>query len=564
MKDIILKHALKNAIEFGGRANPNAVLGRVLSEKPELKKNIKGLKKDIEITIKGIKKLNTKEQKEKLKQIAPELLKEKKEKKKDKLEVPKAEKGKVVTRFAPSPSGPMHIGHSYVLDLNSEIARKYNGKLILRIEDTNPENIYPRSYEMLPEEARWLTKGNISEVVVQSERLGVYYDYAEKLVRMGKAYVCTCNPDQWRKMKAKGESCDCRGLKVEEQQTRYAKMFSEYAEGEAVLKLKTDIKDPNPALRDFSIMRVNEHRHPKTQTGQRVWPLMNFSVAIDDALLGVTHSVRAKDHMDNGKKQRIIHKYLALRTPTDVYVGRINFSDLKISASQTRVAVERKEYTGWDDPRLPFLAALRRRGYQPDAFIKYAMDVGITQTDKTVSSEEFFKAINNYNREAIESTANRFFFIQNKKKIKIKGALPKESRVPLHPDFPKRGYRKFEAKNDFLITAADFSRLGSNKIHRLMDCLNFVKKGKGFEFHSYGYEEFKNAANRGVIIHWLPAEEKKVNVEIVMNDSSKLSGPGEHKLNDLAEGDIIQFERFGFCRLDRKLKNKLVFMFTHS
>ena len=251
MKDLILKHALKNAVDFNGKANAGAVLGRILSEKPELKKDIHQLKKDIELVIKGLEKLTVEEQKKKLKSLAPKLLKEKKEKKKDRLEIPNAKAGKVITRFAPSPSGPMHIGHSYVLTLNSELARKYKGKLILRIEDTNPENIYPNSYEMLPDEGSWLTKSNVSKVVIQSERLGIYYDYAEKLVAMGRAYVCTCNPDQWRKLKAAAKACRCRDLNKKAHQLRYATMFNEYAEGEAVLNLKTDIKNPNPDLRDF-------------------------------------------------------------------------------------------------------------------------------------------------------------------------------------------------------------------------------------------------------------------------------------------------------------------------
>jgi glutamyl-tRNA synthetase len=564
MKDLILKHALKNALDFNGKANPGAVLGRVLSENPEFKKDIPRLKKDIEIVVKGLEKLTPEEQKQKLKQLSPKLLKEKKVKKKDKLEISKAKKGKVVTRFAPSPSGPMHIGHSYVLSLNSELARKHKGKLILRIEDTNPENIYPSSYTMLPDEGKWITKNNVSKIVIQSERLGIYYDHAEKLVNLGKAYVCTCNTDQWRKLKAAAKACKCRNLTKKEQQIRYAKMFNEYAEGEAVLKLKTDIQDKNPATRDFSIRRINEHRHPKTQNKQRVWPLMNYSVAIDDALLGVTHSIRAKDHMDNGKKQRIIHGYLKLPTPTDVYVGRINFSDLKISASQTKMAIERKEYTGWDDIRLPFLAALKRRGYQPEAFIKYALDVGITQTDKTVSKDEFFKAINAFNKGIIEPQASRFFFIQVKKKIKIKKAPAQECQVPLHPDFRKRGYRKFKTKTDFLINAKDLARLKSNKVHRLMDCVNFVKKNNEFIFHSTDYEEFKKAKNKGIIIHWLPAEEKTIDVEVLMEDNTKLNGLGEHKLKDLKVGEIIQFERAFFVKLDKKDKNKLFFWYLHT
>ena len=264
MKDLIMKHALKNAMEFQGKANPNAVLGRVLSEKTELKKNIPKLRKDIEIIIKGIEKLAPEEQKEKLKSHSPELLKEKKEKKKG-LELPETKKGKVILRIAPSPSGPLHIGHAYGGSLNYEYAKAYNGKFIVRIEDTNPENIYPQAYDLIKEDANWLTKNNVSQFVVQSERLGKYYDYAEKLVNMGKAYVCTCDVDEWRKLKAQAQACPCRDLSKKEQQIRYARMFNEFAEGEAVLKLKTDIKDKNPAMRDFSIMRINEHVHPKAK-----------------------------------------------------------------------------------------------------------------------------------------------------------------------------------------------------------------------------------------------------------------------------------------------------------
>ena len=309
MKETVLKYILKNAYDFNGSVNPKVVLGLTLRDNPELKKEVPKVNKLIEETIKEISKLDKKEIKAKLEKLAPELLQEKK---KAKIEgplkpLPNAEKNKVVVRIAPSPSGPLHIGHAYGASLNYEYAKMYNGKFIVRIEDTNPENIYPEAYELIEKDSKWLTENNVTEIVVQSSRLGIYYDHAEKLVEMEKAYVCTCDADKFRKIKAKSKACPCRSLEKKEQLLRYAKMFNEYAEGEAVLRLKTDIKHKNPAMRDFAIMRINEHIHPKTGKEQRVWPLMVFSVAIDDHKLGLTHVLNGKDHADNAKKRSKDH-----------------------------------------------------------------------------------------------------------------------------------------------------------------------------------------------------------------------------------------------------------------
>src|SRR3989338_8405101 len=234
MKGIVLKHVLKNAVEFKGRANPNVVLGAVLKENPELKKDVPGLRKEIETAIQSVEKLSLELIKSKLQETAPELLQQKKE---EVVEgplkpLPNAEKGKVVVRIAPSPSGPLHIGHAYGVSLNSEYAKMYDGKLILRIEDTNPENIYAPAYELIERDVRWLTDNNVAQVVIQSSRLGIYYDYCEKLVQMGNAYLCTCEAQAWREQKNKAIPCACRNLSVKENQERYGRMFNSYAEGE--------------------------------------------------------------------------------------------------------------------------------------------------------------------------------------------------------------------------------------------------------------------------------------------------------------------------------------------
>ena len=564
MHTSIEKHVLKNAIEFNGKANPNAVLGRVLAEHPELRKDVKKVMKEIVQAIKKTEKLSLEEQRHLLQKRAPEMLKEQKKVYERKLELPGAVKGKVVMRFAPSPSGPLHLGHAFVLGLNSELCKEYDGKLLLRIEDTNPENIYDKAYHMIPEDMRWLTKGNVAEVIVQSDRLGTYYDHAEKLVHMGKAYVCMCSADKFKRIISKRKACPCRNLSVKEQQIRYAKMFGEYKPGEAVVRLKTDVVHKNPAMRDFPLVRINDERHPRTGTKHRVWPLMNFSVAVDDHELKVTHTLRGKDHMDNEKRQKLIADCFGWNMPVALYVGRINFTDIDLSTTGTKKLILEKKYKDWDDIRLPFLPALKRRGYQPEAFVKYAMDVGVSPADKKVSKQDFFKAINHFNKEVLDPQANRYFFVADPVSIHVKDAPERDVALHLHPDFHARGQRSFKTAQDFLISARDLAALEEGKIHRLMECLNFVKQKKSFIYHSQDHEEFKTAANKGFIIHWLPAQDKMVDVSVLLEDGSVVKGKGEPRLKDLTEGTIVQLERFGFCRLDRKKGNSVEFWFAHK
>ncbi len=557
------KHALANAVRYDGKANFGAVLGKLLAEMPGIKNELKTLSSGISAVVEAVNRMSPDEQRAELEKTAPELLEvKKKEEARGLKELPNAEMGKVVMRIAPSPSGPLHIGHSIVLSLNSEYCRKYNGKLILRIEDTNPENIYPLAYKMIEGEAQWLTKNNVKEVQVQSDRLHTYYDYAEKLVAMGKAYVCTCNPDLFRELMQRKKACKCRGLPLKDQQLRWDKMFSGYEPGEAVLRIKTDINDPNPAMRDWPAMRINHHTHPRTGTRERVWPLMNFSVAIDDHESGITHTVRGKDHKDNEKRQKHIFDAFGWKMPVHLYIGRINFEGFELSTSKTRQAIERGEYSGWDDVRLPFMAALRRRGYQPDAFIQFAVDMGLGENDKTVAIGEFFKIIDSYNRRIIEPIANRYFFVSDPVEVRIVGAPRQVVELDLHPDHKDRGKRRFETWETFYIAKDDADALEDKKVYRLMECGNFIKEGGNFRYHSRNVEEYREKGAR--IMHWLPVSKDLAKVEVLMPDGSKRNGLGEAGLKKLPEGAIVQFERFGFVRLDKKQGDKLCFWFAHK
>ncbi|MBU0460964.1 MAG: glutamate--tRNA ligase [Nanoarchaeota archaeon] len=560
---LIRKYALQNAVRYEGKATPGAVIGKVLGEQPELKNKSKEVQQRVKEIIEEINKLGAELQRAELEKLAPELLERKSERREGLKPLPDAKEGKVVMRMAPSPSGPLHIGHAYVTSLNYEYVKMYCGKMYFRIEDTNPSNIYTPAYDLIPEDARWLTDNCIAEFIIQSERMDVYYKYAERLFEKGAAYVCTCDNEEVKEMIKKEEACPCRELKPAEQLKRWKNMFTGYAEGEAVVRFKSDLHHKNPAMRDFPLFRINEDEHPRVGKKYRVWPLMNLSVAIDDLEYGTTHALRGKDHADNAKRQEMIHKVLNHKTPIAISVGRINFEGLEVSCSKTREKIEAGDFEGWDDIRLPFLLALKRRGYQPGALRKYAMSVGVTQTDKSVSAEDFFKTINAFNKELLEPRSYKYFFVKDPVKMTIDNAPEIQVEFDLHPE-SKKGGRVFVTNDEFFISKDDLDSIKDGQIVRLMDCLNFKKDKKKFVYISKEYEDYKNAgANKGHIIHWV-LDDDIVNVEVRMPDGSFVKGIGEKWMNDIKEGQIVQLERFGFVRCDSVEEDKTVFWFAHK
>ena len=565
MKNRIRLLALQNAVAYG-TADMGKVLAKIIAEFPEVRTKISEVKELVLSIVKEVNQMRMDQQQAELEKKAPELLEKKKGEKREGLkELHNAKQGSVVMRFEPSPSGPLHIGHAYVAMLNYEYCRMYNGKLILRISDTNPDNIAPESYEMIPENMAWLCPGIVLEQHVQSDRMESYYKYGLLLVEKGHAYLCECDSEEAKKMISKGEECPCRNLSPAEHTNRWHKLFdpvSGYAEGDAVVKLKTNVQDKNPAMRDFAILRINETDHARQRKKYRVWPMMNFAVAIDDHDMGLTHVLRGKDHYDNTKRQKWIFDYLRWPVPEYLHIGRINFEGLAVSCSETRKAIEEGTYTGWDDIRIPFINALRRRGYRQEAFLKYAISQGVTMTDKTVSAGEFFKAINAYNRETIERQSMRYFFIEDPVEVVVHHAKVRDVELDLHPDH-KKGGRRFKTSDRFYLAKQDMAAIADKDIIRLMDCLNAVKRGsyEEFEFHSQDVETYRKCGKR--IIHWLPKEGRHVTVEVAMDDGSVKHGFGEEGMRKLTPGDMVQLERFGYCRVDAVEKDTIRFWWAH-
>jgi len=180
-------------------------------------------------------------------------------------------------------------------------------------------------------------------------------------------------------------------------------MLKDFKEGEAVLRFRTPekyggMKNKNPAMRDFPLARINETKHPRQGKKYRVWPLMNLSVTIDDIEMELTHIIRAKEHMDNAKRQRMIFEILGKIYPWDTYLGRWHIEGLKLSASEITKGVEEGKYSGWNDPKLPTLQALAKKGYSPKAFHKMAEKRGLSEVDKKITKKEFFILLDKYNK----------------------------------------------------------------------------------------------------------------------------------------------------------------------
>lgn len=395
-------YALKNAIAYDGVARMGSVISALFNEglKPEeVKKN----SSKINEIISEVNNLSKERQEKEFKKL--EEVVQVREGREGLPELPNAKKGKVIMRLAPSASGPLHVGHALTFSLSLLFVKEYGGKLYMRIEDTNPENIYPKAYNMIEKESDWLFD-KTAKVIVQSDRMKLYYNYAEKLIKKDSAYVCTCSSEKFKEFVDKKINCPCRKLSIKQNLERWEKMLSKrkdaFNEGEAVVRFKSknSMQDKNPAMRDFPLARINLTKHARQGNKYRVWPLMNLAVTVDDIELGMTHIIRAKDHRDNAERQKKMYDVLGIgkKFPWTSFLGRIKFKDFELSTSKMRKEIDEGKYSGWDDPKLPTIASLKKQGYKPSAFWKFAERIGLSENDKVIDRKEFFKLLDDFNK----------------------------------------------------------------------------------------------------------------------------------------------------------------------
>jgi glutamyl-tRNA synthetase len=392
----IRAYALKNAIEHDGKSVVGAVLAGLFNH--GLKKDkIKQEMPEIQKVLKEINKLSVEEQKVLFKKY--EKLIGHRHEREGLPELPGAKKGKVVMRFRPAPSGPLHVGHIISNMISSLFVKEHGGKFYVVIDDTNPESTLKEAYVNHKKDCDWIF-GNVTKYVNSSDNMEKYYEYAERLLKKDKAYVCTCEKEDFKKLIDAKKACECRKLSIDKQLERWNKMLDKkgFGEGAAVLRFKSSIDDKNPAMRDFPLARINLTKHPKQGTKYRVWPLMNLAVSVDDIELGMTHVIRGKDHRDNAKRQEMIFKVFNKKSPWTFFIGRIKFTDLVLSKRKIEALIKKGKYSGWDDPRLPTLASLRKRKFKPESFAAFAEQRGLTEVDKVMSEKDFFKALSDSNK----------------------------------------------------------------------------------------------------------------------------------------------------------------------
>ncbi len=391
----IRAYALKNSIHYNGKANPSAIISALFNEGLK-KEKVKDIMPEIQKVIKEISKLSLDKQKKEFEKLEKQI--SEREVREGLPELPNVPKSGVIMRFAPSPSGPLHIGHIISNMTSSMYVKKYKGKFCVRIEDTNPESIDPKAYANIKKDCDWIF-GNVAEYIIQSDRMKIYYNYAEKLINKKSAYVCTCSQEKFKEFSNFKQDCPCRNNDLKENLYRWKKMLDKkgYAEGQAVLRFKSDMKNPNPAMRDFPLARINETKHPRQKNKYRVWPLMNLSVTVDDIEYKMTHIIRGKDHADNAKRQKMIYKVLGLekKFPWTFFMGRVKFTDLDLSKRKIAAKIKQGEYSGFDDIKLPTIAALKKRGYKQETFAKFAEQRGLTEVDKVISQKDFFELLDN-------------------------------------------------------------------------------------------------------------------------------------------------------------------------
>lgn len=576
LKEDIRKAALLNAVQHGGKAQAGPIVGKLLGEKPELRMKAKELTVLINRVLEEVNNLPAEEQRRIVEENWPETFKKEKVEEEKRLPpLPNASKyAQIVTRFSPNPDCVLHLGSARAIVLSHEYARIYKGKFILRFEDTDPKGKRPSLifYDKIREDLKWLGC-KIDEEYIQSDRLPIYYEYAEKLLQDGNAYVCTCIPDEFRKMTLRSKPCGCRDLPPEEQVERWKRMLSgAYAEGEAVMRVKTDLNHPNPAVRDWPALRIidtKKYPHPRVGSKYRVWPLYNMAAGVDDHLLGITHIIRGKEHLTNGVRQEFMYKYLGWQYPEAIHYGRLKITGAFLSKSKIIQGVKDGTYTGFDDPRLATFAALRKRGITPEAIKKMIIDVGPKTADVTLSWENLYA----YNRKLLDSTTDRYFFVPEPVKLEVKGVMKSfHAKLPLHPDKPERGYREYtvtpndaEKSVTFWIAKKDADNVEADMMIRLMELFNVkieCKAVDGLEasFVSESYQDARDAKAR--LIQWIVSNES-VACSVVMPDVSVVKGVAESACKRLKPDDVVQFERFGFVRVDEAVP-KLKAYYAHK
>ncbi|MDE1840623.1 MAG: glutamate--tRNA ligase [Thaumarchaeota archaeon] len=554
LKSVIRGIALLNASEHDGKTRNDSIISKVIGIKPELRSRIKDVIPLISQAVDDVNKLSVESQKEELARKYAELLIVKP--KQERIGLPSlegAEQGTVITRFPPEPNGYPHIGHAKASIIDEEYAKMYGGKLILRFDDTNPEKERLEYYAAIKVGLDWL--GVKYDLVKNtSDDMEIIYKKAKELIDLGDAYVCTCNKETISKNRREMLPCKCRAGNLDQNNTRWNKMFDKFKPGEAIVRFRGDMSSENTVMRDPTLLRIIDEPHPIHRDKYRVWPNYDFAVAIEDSIDGITHAFRTKEYELRTELYYALLDKLNMRKPKMLEFSRLEFEGMPVSKRVLKPLVEEGKVSGFDDPRLPTLEGLRRRGIVPEAIRKFVISLGFTKSDTMPP----FETLESINRKIIDPKSVRLFIVFNPVKLTVTNNNLTEIEISNHPQ-NDMGKRRVEIDGSFYIPDNDAKTLKTGDEIRLLELYNIRITKMSPEIEG----EITDTSYKPNIpkIQWISGK-NPVNMEVLMSDVLFINDQfNENSLQikqaiteqyylELNVGAEIQFVRFGYCRKD--------------
>ena len=561
----IRKIALQNAFEHEGKTQDKIVLAKILGTKPEFRSKVKEIVGNIAEIVSAVNQISFEEQRKEIEENFPEILipKEKIEEREGLPPLKGAEQGKVITRFPPEPNGYPHIGHAKAAIINAEYAKMYGGKFILRMDDTNPEAERMEYHAAIKVGLDWL--GIKFDVIKNtSDDMELFYKKGIELINSGKAYVCTCKRDDISNNRKERKACKCSRGDIKQNIQGWGKMFDKFKPGDAIVRFRGDMKADNAVMRDPVLFRIIDEKHYTLGNKYRVWPSYDFAVAIEDSNDGVTHAFRSKEFELRKELIDAILDALNMRKPYQDFFSRLEFKGMPISKRILKPLIEEGKVSWYDDPRLPTLESLKRRGIKPEAIKKFILSLGLTKANTLAP----FDALESFNRKFVDADSIRLFMVNKPKKLTIKKLPFSFVEIPNHP-IRDMGKRKINLDENFYISGEDAENIKEGTQIRLVGLGNvavskingelegeFMEDGDITDIQKIQWVPQKNAH----IIKILIPKQLFIDDEFNENSLEELEAYTEPHYLQLKDGEEIQFVRFGYCRKDSQ--NQAIF--THK
>ncbi|HEV8289926.1 MAG TPA: glutamate--tRNA ligase [Candidatus Norongarragalinales archaeon] len=563
IKETALKFALKNAHEYG-QAEPKSVISKLLAEAPEAKKDMRAnleIVKEVCAHVNGLSKPQLEKEMSKFTYV------EKEGKHGHEWTLDGAIKGHVITRFAPEPSAFPHIGHAKALFLVEKVSQTYGRKVsMLRFDDTNPENEEQEFVEAFTRDAKWLgVEFEEKEPRFASDHVLAYYKYADQLIKQNDAYSCTCEQEEISADREAMRPCVHRNKSTKEVAEDFERMKKGLVrEGLMTLRLKGDMKSLNTTLRDPVIFRVIDKPHYRQGGKYKAWPVYDFETPIEDSLTGVTHVLRSKEYELRDELYKILLNKLKLRVPVIYDFSRLEIKGTLLSKRLLKPLIAEKLVWGWDDPRLPTIAGVRRRGILPQALREFVQSFGLSK----VESEPGWDKLLSFNRKLLEPVSEHYYVTPSPKRLIVKNAKPEKLNLPKLANDPSKGPRVLNLEKEFFIAQTDFDALKDGEVFRLKGAYN-VKISK----KSHDFIEGENVGTdliKGRIVQFVPAKDAVectiVKLGDLVNEKGEFNANSlqeekavaESSVTGLKEGQIIQAERVGYLKLDSHTRKRFI------